>query len=80
VNFKAATDMLTRRMTADEIADAAGVSISTVARARLDPASSAYRSPPEDWEAILASLARRRAVDLKELAEQLERQAQSKSL
>jgi len=78
VDFKAATDILTRRITADEIADAAGVSISSIARARLDPASSAYRSPPEDWEPVLARLARDRTEDLKELAELLESQAQAK--
>lgn len=78
MDFKAATDILTRRITADQIADAAGVSISSVARARLDPASSAYRSPPEDWETTLARLASERSEDLKELAKQLERQAQTK--
>ena len=78
VDFKAATDILTRRITADEIADAAGVSISSIARARLDPASSAYRSPPEDWEIVLARLARERTEEFKELAEQLESQARAK--
>ena len=78
MDFKAATDILTRRVTADEIADAAGVSISSIARARLDPASSAYRSPPEDWETVLARLAKGRSEEFKELAEQLEGQAQSK--
>jgi hypothetical protein len=79
VDFKTATDILTRRITADEIADAAGVSISSIARARLDPASSAYRSPPEGWETVLALLARGRSEDFKELAQQLESQAQGKS-
>ena len=78
MDFKAATDILTRRITADEIADAAGVSISSIARARLDPASSAYRSPPEDWESVLARLARGRSENLKDLAEQLDVQAQGK--
>ena len=78
MDFKAATDILTHRVTADEIADAAGVSISSIARARLDPASSAYRSPPQDWETVLARLARRRSEDFKELAAQLESQAQAK--
>lgn len=78
VDFKTATDILTRRITADEIADAAGVSISSIARARLDPASSAYRSPPEDWESVLARLARGRSEDFKELAEQLESQVKGK--
>jgi hypothetical protein len=78
VDFKAATNILTRRITADEIADAAGVSISSIARARLDATSSAYRSPPENWETVLARLARARSDEFKELAEQLERQAQAK--
>jgi hypothetical protein len=78
MDFKVATDILSRRITADEIADAAGVSISSIARARLDPTSSAYRSPPEDWETVLARLARGRSDDLKQLAEQLDRQAQGK--
>jgi hypothetical protein len=80
VDFKTATDILSRRITADEIADAAGVSISSIARARLDPASSAYRSPPEDWETVLFRLALARSEDLKELAELLERQKQGSVL
>jgi hypothetical protein len=72
MNFKEATDILTRRITADEIADAAGVSISSIARARLDPASSAYRSPPENWQLVLAQLARERIRELKLLVEEVE--------
>ncbi|HEX8321229.1 hypothetical protein [Longimicrobium sp.] len=60
MDFKEATDILTRRITADEIAEAAGVSISSIARARLDPASSAYRTPPENWRPALAQVARER--------------------
>lgn len=72
MDFKEATDILTRRITADEIAEAAGVSISTIARARLDPASSAYRSPPENWRTVLARLARKRIMELSKLVEELE--------
>lgn len=64
MDFKEATDILTRRITADEIAEAAGVSISSIARARLDPSSSAYRSPPENWQPVLARLARERIEEL----------------
>jgi hypothetical protein len=64
MDFKEATDILTRRITADEIAEAAGVSISSIARARLDPSSSAYRSPPENWPPVLAQLARERINEL----------------
>jgi hypothetical protein len=78
VDFKTATDILSRRVTADEIAAAAGVSISSVARARLDPASSAYRSPPANWETVLAQLARERSEEFGELAEALEQQKKAK--
>ena len=73
MDFKEATDILTRRITADEIAEAAGVSISSIARARLEPSSSAYRSPPENWQAVLARLARERIQELNAFAEQVER-------
>jgi hypothetical protein len=72
MDFKEATDILTRRITADEIAEAAGVSISTIARARLDPASSAYRSPPENWQPVLVGLARERIRELSELTRVIE--------
>jgi len=65
MDFKEATDILTRRITADEIAEAAGVSISSIARARLDPSSSAYRTPPENWPPVLARLARERIAELR---------------
>lgn len=72
MDFKEATDILTRRITADEIAEAAGVSISSIARARLDPSSSAYRSPPEDWRPVLAGLARERMRELGKFADEME--------
>jgi hypothetical protein len=72
MDFKEATDILTRRITADEIAEAAGVSISSIARARLDASSSAYRSPPENWGPVLARLARERIRELQDLAEYLQ--------
>jgi len=73
MNFKEATDILTRRITADEIAEAAGVSISSIARARLDPSSTAYRSPPENWQPALARLARERIHELEAFAKRIER-------
>lgn len=72
VDFKAATDVLTQRITAEEIAAAAGVSVSSIARARLDPASSAYRSPPVGWRKVLATLAREKGVVFHQLAGELE--------
>ena len=73
MDFKSATDRLTARITADEIAQAFGVARNTIARARLDPSSSAYRSPPERWNEVLARLARERCTQLQELAHELER-------
>lgn len=74
MDFKTATDRLTERVTAEEIAKAFDVARNTIARARLDPASSAYRSPPENWEMVLARLARERSEELKGLADELQRQ------
>jgi len=73
MNFKAATDRLTDRVTADDIAKAFRVARNTIARARLDPSSPAYRSPPEGWQNTLATLAMRRSAELKALANELKR-------
>jgi hypothetical protein len=72
MDFKEATDILTRRITADEIAEAAGVSISSIARARLDPASSAFRTPPDEWRPVLARLARERIDELTRFVQAIE--------
>lgn len=73
MDFRTATDRLTDRVTASAIAKACGVVRNTIARARLDQSSSAYRSPPEGWEKALARLARQRCKELKALADELER-------
>jgi hypothetical protein len=75
MDFKEATDILTRRITADEIAEAAGVSISSIARARLDPSSSAYRSPPERWQRALTNLAEQRIDELARFVQEMTRSA-----
>jgi hypothetical protein len=65
MDFKTATDRLTAaKITADDIAEACGVVRNSVARARLDPSSSAYRSPPPNWKPALAELARERINEL----------------
>lgn len=74
MDFKIATDILTRRVTADEIAEVAGVSISSIARARLDESSSAYRSPPTNWELALIEITRERCEELISLRQALETQ------
>ena len=55
-----------------EIADALGVSYSTVTATRLPEASSSHRNPPPGWEQAIAKLARERGGELVKLAEELE--------
>lgn len=72
MDFKTATDRLSAaKITADDIAEAFGVVRNTIARARLDPSSPAYRSAPENWEPVLARLARERGLELLKLADEL---------
>lgn len=74
MDFSEATDRATRTcITLADVAAAAGVSHHQVRRARLDPGTSSYRSPPDGWEQAIAGLARARATELVELAEELER-------
>jgi len=71
MDFKKATDELMAGMTRAEIAVALGKSEASIRQARLDPSNAAHRSPPEGWEAPLASLARQKAAQLKKLADKL---------
>jgi hypothetical protein len=75
MNFKEATDRLTTRVTADDIADAFGVARNTIARARLDAGTPGYRSPPRGWQSQLARLASERSQYFAQLAEAFERLA-----
>ena len=73
MDFKTATDRLSAaKITADDIAEACGVVRNSIARARLDPSSPAYRSPPPHWRPALAQLARERVTQLNGLIQQLE--------
>jgi hypothetical protein len=79
LNFKAATDRLITRVTLPEIAAACGAAVNSIERARMDPASGSYRSPPAGWELAVAKLARERSGELQSLAEDLERQHLSRA-
>lgn len=59
-------------VTLGDLAEDLGVSEAGIRQARLDPAASGYRSPPEGWPAAVARLARRRARELEELADGLQ--------
>lgn len=72
MDFKTATDRLTERITADDIAEAFGVARNTIARARLERSNPGYRPPPENWQPVLARLAREQGKVLNVLADELE--------
>lgn len=77
MDFKTATDRVTGAcVTLADVSAAAGVSDSKVRRARMDPKSSEYRSPPDGWQLAIAELAEKRARELVKLAEQLRREAE----
>lgn len=71
MDFKTATDRLTERITADDIADAFEVARNTIARARLDRSNPGYRPPPENWKPVLARLAWERSRELAAFADEL---------
>jgi hypothetical protein len=73
MNFKDATDRLSVCISHADIAEAAGVSVQLIRQARVDPSSPSYRKPPEDWQRVVARLARQRAKELKALADDVER-------
>jgi hypothetical protein len=71
-DIKAAADVLGKTISRQEMALECGVSLDHFQRAFLDEESAAYRPPPEFWKGDLAYLARERAAELLELADELE--------
>ncbi len=80
LDFKSETDrLLACGVTTRAIANAAGLSLNSVARMRLDPSTSSYRQPPEDWSELLVRVSLAHAshldvcsADLRALAKKLE--------
>lgn len=70
MDFKAATDELTRCPTLDDVAAECQVAPNTIRRARMTGDGS--RPAPAGWERAVAKLARARAAELEELAAELE--------
>ena len=66
MNFKDATDELTRSVTLAEVAEEIGVAHNTIMRARME--SDNARQAPKDWQGAVARLAHRRGRELLELA------------
>jgi hypothetical protein len=71
MNFRKATDALLESVTLQDLADALGVSLQTVRQARADEGSTAYRSPPPEWQAAARKLALRAAARYSRLADHL---------
>lgn len=71
MDFKEATDRLTARVTLADIAEACGAHPNSIDRARLDPGSRNHRTPPQEWHSAVVRLARNRAKDLLQLADEI---------
>lgn len=72
MDFKEATDRLTTRVTLADVAHACGSHPNSIDRARLEPGSKSYRTPPQGWETAVAALAKERGNDLLALASAME--------
>ena len=73
MDFRSASGRATDAcITLADIAKEVDIAPQTIRRARMDPSSANYRTPPVGWEKAIAKLARERAGELVELAEELE--------
>ena len=73
MGFKEATTRAIRAcITLADVAETTGVSHQRIRTGRLEQGTAAYRPPPQGWEPKLAKLARSRAAELLNLAEELE--------
>ena len=70
MDFKTATDVL--GISAPDLAREFGLQPQTIRQMRLAPTAASYRSPPANWEVVVARLARDRGVELQGLVERLE--------
>lgn len=77
MDFKEATDVLTSAptMTLAKVAEAFGKDTHTIMRARMEGPNA--RTPPRDWEPVVAQLARQQAQALLAYAHELEQLAES---
>ena len=70
MTFKEFTDrLLASNVSTADMAEALGVTQSTVLRARMDQSNRNARNAPPDWEPKLRELARQRSLELADLAE-----------
>lgn len=76
MDFREAVERLNETTTREEIAESVGVSFYSVRQALLPSDSKSHRPAPPNWRPVLASLARRRAARLEELAGELDQAAE----
>jgi hypothetical protein len=72
MDFKEASSRLTTCHNLADLASETGMSEATIRRARLEPGSSAYRSPPPQWRDAIIRLAEQRIEQLRELVAALQ--------
>jgi hypothetical protein len=72
MDFKEATDVLTSAptMTLAKVAEAFGKDTHTIMRARMEGPNA--RTPPRDWQPIVARLAREQASAVRDFAQMLD--------
>lgn len=73
LDFRAATETLLEKVTVEDLAAELDLKPQTVKQARLAEEANGHRSPPTGWEAAVARLAKRRAEQLRRLADRLVR-------
>jgi hypothetical protein len=71
MNFKQATDALLEPITLDHLAKEMGISVQSLRQARASEESTAYRSPPPDWQKAVVRLTEVRIRKLQRLLNQL---------
>jgi hypothetical protein len=70
--FREITDRLTAAVSLADLAAQLGVSHGLIRQARLTEDASSYRNPPAGWDEAVAVLARRRAKELEQLADEID--------
>lgn len=71
VDFVAATETLFEKTGPEDLAGELGCSAQAIRQARMDADKPGHRSPPPGWQAAAAKLAKKRADQLRRLAEKL---------
>jgi hypothetical protein len=71
MDFHEAVDALCASLTHEDVAKALGVSVQTIRQARLSEDSSAFRTPPKNWERALTRLAENRLAYYRRLVDKL---------